>query len=92
MTLETPPPGARLVTVIEAVPTVAMFNGGTIAVNCELLTKVVPSGVPHRRGDELRAVRRECEARPARRDGIRNQRLINEGNGIRLRQRGRDGE
>jgi len=43
---EVPPPGLGLDTVIEAVPAVAMFEAGTVAVNCELLTKVVLSGVP----------------------------------------------
>src|SRR5215469_12680500 len=43
---EVPPPGLGLTTVTEAVPAVAMSEAGTLAVNCELLTKVVLSGLP----------------------------------------------
>ena len=42
-TLEMPPPGPGLDTVIEAVLAVAMFDAGTVAFNCELLTRVVLS-------------------------------------------------
>jgi hypothetical protein len=45
-TFEVPPPVLGLDTVIEAVLAVAMFEAGTVAVNCELLTKVVLRGVP----------------------------------------------
>jgi hypothetical protein len=46
MTPEAPPPGLGLDTVIDAVLAVVMFAAGTVAVNCEPLTKVVLSGVP----------------------------------------------
>ena len=39
-------PAPGLFTVTEAVPAVAMFAAGTVAVSCELLTKVVVSGMP----------------------------------------------
>ncbi|HYU45423.1 MAG TPA: hypothetical protein VEK84_04500 [Terriglobales bacterium] len=35
-----------LTTVMDVVPAVAMFAAGTVAVNCELETKVVVSSVP----------------------------------------------
>jgi hypothetical protein len=51
-TFEAPPPGPGLDTVMEAVLAVAIFDAGTIAVNCELLTKVVVSAVPFQLIDE----------------------------------------
>jgi hypothetical protein len=45
-TFELPPPGGGFDTVMEAVLAVAMFEAGTVAVNCELLTNVVVSAVP----------------------------------------------
>jgi hypothetical protein len=44
--LEPPPPGLGFTTVIEAVLAVAMSELGTVAVNCELLTKVVVRALP----------------------------------------------
>jgi hypothetical protein len=41
-----PSPGAGLTTVTDAVPAVAMFAAGTVAVNCEPLTNWVVSGLP----------------------------------------------
>jgi len=43
MGLDVPPPGVGLVTVIVAVLALAMLPAGTVAVNCELLTKLVAS-------------------------------------------------
>src|SRR5271155_1575227 len=45
-TFDTPPPGLGLETVMDAVLAVAMFEDGTLAVNSELVTKVVVNGVP----------------------------------------------
>ena len=44
-TFDDPPPGVGLVAVTDAVAAVAMFAAGTVAVNCEALTKLVASGV-----------------------------------------------
>jgi hypothetical protein len=44
--VEVPPPGAGLVTVMFALPAVAMSDAGTAALNCEALAKVVGSAVP----------------------------------------------
>jgi hypothetical protein len=44
--LETPPPGLGLEIVMPAVVGATMFVAGTIAVNRELLTKVVASALP----------------------------------------------
>jgi hypothetical protein len=43
---DVPPPGGGLVTVTQAVPAAATLAAGTVAVNCEPLTKVVANGVP----------------------------------------------
>src|SRR5271156_919413 len=43
---DAPPPGAGLVTVIEAVVAVAIFAAGTAAVSWSWFTNVVVSGVP----------------------------------------------
>ena len=40
-TFDDPPPGVGLVAVTDAVAAVAMFAAGTVAVNCEALTKLV---------------------------------------------------
>jgi len=45
-TFDVPPPGVGFETVTEAVAAVAIFEAGTAAVTCELLTKVVVRGVP----------------------------------------------
>src|SRR5207249_11521610 len=42
-TFERPPPGAGLITVIEAVPAAAMFDGAIVAVSCRVFTNVVRS-------------------------------------------------
>lgn len=44
--LDVPPPGGGLKTVIDAVPTVATFAAGTMAVSCVEETKVVTNGEP----------------------------------------------
>src|SRR4030095_14014808 len=45
-TFEVPPPGLGLNTVTEAVLAVAMSEAKMLAVNCELLTKVVVRSLP----------------------------------------------
>jgi hypothetical protein len=45
-TFEVPPPGAGLNTVTEAVAAAAIFEAGTVAINCELLTNVVLKAAP----------------------------------------------
>jgi hypothetical protein len=45
-TFELPPPAAGLTTVTDAVAAVAMSEAEMLAVNCELLTKVVVRGLP----------------------------------------------
>lgn len=46
---DVPPPGAGINTVTEAVPAVAMFAAGTVAVSEEKLTKVVARSAPFQR-------------------------------------------
>src|SRR5437660_4930004 len=48
-----PPPGTGFTTVTDAVPAVAMFAAGTVAVGCELLTKFVASAIPFQFTTEL---------------------------------------
>ena len=50
---EVPPPGAGFVTVIFAVPELAMSLAGTAAVTCEEFTNVVVSAVPFHLTTEL---------------------------------------
>ena len=45
-TLEIPPPGLGLNTVIDAVLNLAMSEAGTLAFNCESLTNAVASALP----------------------------------------------
>ena len=45
-TLDVPPPGLGLDTVMKAVDAEAIFAAGTVAVSCELLTNVVVKAVP----------------------------------------------
>ena len=52
-TFEVPPPGLGFDTVTEAVLTVAMLVAGTVAVNCEAVTKVVARAVPFQLTTEL---------------------------------------
>jgi len=46
MGLDVPPPGVGLETEIDAVLALAMLPAETVAVSCELLTKVVASATP----------------------------------------------
>ena len=46
------PPGPGLRTVTHAVPAVAVFTAGTVAVSCPLLTNVVASGLRFQRTTE----------------------------------------
>ena len=72
-----------------------MSGAGTVAVSCDSANegcdqrRTIP--IDHRSRDESGSVHREREARATGRDGIGQQRLVNQGNWI-LCQRGRDGE
>jgi hypothetical protein len=52
-TFDVPPPGTGFETVTEAVLGVTMSDAGTVAVNCEPLTKFVASAVPFQLTTEL---------------------------------------